>query len=73
MLKIKKLVVAGLLGLGLLSPFVATNANALTFPTIEGGYMQTYEESSKFTVWTVILLPAITKLHLETKTLMGLE
>lgn len=45
MVKIKKLVVAGVLGLGLMSPFVATEAHALNLPTIEGGYIQTYDDS----------------------------
>ena len=43
----KKLLVAGLLGLGLLSPLTSVDVHAANFPTIEGGYIQTYEESFK--------------------------
>lgn len=43
----KKLLVVGLLGLGLLSPLTSVDVHAANFPTIEGGYIQTYEESFK--------------------------
>lgn len=47
MVKIKKLVVAGLLGLGLMSPLTSSDVHALTLPTTEGRVLQTYDENFK--------------------------
>ena len=47
MLKMKKLLLAGLLGLGLMSPFVTTEAHAMIFNAGERGYLQTYDDNFK--------------------------
>lgn len=46
-MKMKKLLLVGLLGLGLMSPFVTTEANALTLSAGERGYLQTYDDNFK--------------------------
>lgn len=44
MLKMKKLLLVGLLGLGLMSPLTSSDVHALTLPTTEGRVLQTYDD-----------------------------